>query len=101
LDDLINSLIESDDHYRTMEDTLARINELRAYKDEHDNTKIEQYEQELELAEKIYEIRSTREDSSFNWYNNKLPGVFNNPINFMSGFGKTAVAINNANKATG
>ena len=56
---------------------MAHIVELRekiSTADKADTTKIEQYEQELALAKEILAIRSTSEDSSFDFMSNKIPG---------------------------
>ena len=55
--------------------------------DELDNpnsARITQYEEELALAKEIKEVRSTTEDSSFNFMDNELPSSFSNPANFYS-----------------
>jgi len=85
----MDSLIATDEHYSSIGNQTNYILQLtekinaenaklvasRTTGDEFDDTKIRQYEQELELAKEIQAVRSTQEDSSFNFMSNKIPAA--------------------------
>jgi hypothetical protein len=51
--------------------------------DQYNETKINQYKEELALAKEIAAIRATSEDSSFNFLDQDIPGAMNNPLNYV------------------
>ena len=49
----------------------------------------EMYEQELEVAKEIAQVRATTDDSaSFAFMDNKLPGAMENPLTYAENWGK-------------
>ena len=87
LNKLIEGLKESDDHYKTMSSTLARIKELQeqiAKYEKVNSAKAEQYKKELQLAREIAAIRATTDDDSMNFLDQALPQGFNNPLNYIN-----------------
>mgnify|MGYP003292251747 CR=1 FL=1 len=55
---ILEMIAEDYREYDNLSSTLAHIRELRDLRDKADPTKREQYEQELEVAEKIAKLRS-------------------------------------------
>jgi len=53
------------------------------------------------LAKEIYAVRSTTEDSSFNFMSNKIPGAQNNPINYFENWASAIHTFNDALKKPG
>ena len=101
-DELNASLQESNEHYKSISDIQSRIVSLRnAISAADENTsgaRIEQYSQELALAEEILAVRSTSEDASFNFMSNKIPGGQNNPINYYKNWASAIHTFNDAIK---
>jgi len=97
-DELKESLIENNEQYATMSSTLNRIAELRALKDKVDDTKREQYEAELEVAEEIARVRATSEDGSFSFMSGKIPGGQNNPLNYYNNWASALKKLQEAMK---
>jgi len=82
-------LIKSTHEFETVGSNLAYIKELITKRDgEADPARRDMYQQELELAERILAVRSTQEDSSFNFMSNKIPAAQNNPLNYFSNWQK-------------
>ena len=84
---LNESLRESDEHYKTMSSTLARIKELQdkiANASKYSDEKVKQYKEELELAKEIAAVRATSEDDSMNFLDQAIPGAMNNPLNYIN-----------------
>ncbi len=88
-DSLMERLIKSTHEFETVGSNLAYIKELITKRDgEADPARRDMYQQELELAERILAVRSTQEDSSFNFMSNKIPAAQNNPLNYFSNWQK-------------
>ena len=112
--ELMDSLIATDEHYSSIGNQTNYILQLtekinaenaklvasRATGDEFDDTKIRQYEQELELAKEIQAVRSTQEDSSFNFMSNKIPAAQNNPLNYYKSWSSAFHKIQDAFKTS-
>lgn len=95
-DKLNESLKESNDSYKSVTTLMAHIRDLGTKIDQlkanrsslndvdqkTTNAKIEQYEKELALAKEILAVRSTQEDSSFNFMSNEIPAAQKNPLNY-------------------
>ena len=101
-DELNASLQESNEHYKSISDIQNRIVSLRnaisAADENTSDARIEQYSQELALAEEILAVRSTSEDASFNFMSNKIPGGQNNPINYYKNWASAIHTFNDAIK---
>ena len=91
LTELNNSLKESNEHYKSMGDIMnhiadlnKKINELPA-----NDERRQKYQEELELAKEIAQVRATTDDSaSFAFMDNKLPGAMENPLTYAENWGK-------------
>ena len=97
-DALNKSLQESNEHYQNISDIANRIAWIE---DESHPERAEQYRQELELAKEIYAVRSTSEDSSFNFMSNAIPSGQNNPINYYKNWASAIRTFNDALKNKG
>lgn len=104
-DDLSKSLQENNEHYKNVQDIMAHIVELQNKINEADSkgntTRADQYREELSLAKEILEVRSTQEDSSFDFMSNKIPGGQNNPLNYYSSWQKAIKVIQEGAKTKG
>ena len=59
----------------------------------------QKYQEELEVAKEIAQVRATTDDkASFDFMNNKLPGSLENPLTYAENWGK---AINILQKGSG
>ena len=98
-DELNNSLKETNTHYKSASSILTRIAQLNKLIDdtlknineknqEVSLKKIEQYQQELDLAKEILAVRSTTEDDSFNFMSGDIPGGQKNPLNYAKNWGQ-------------
>lgn len=98
LKQLIADLQESDEHYQSMASTLRRIEELNklTQSSEIDDSRREQYEAELKVAEEIARVRATTEDSTYDYMNKAMPSVLNNPMNAIK---SVMTAMSNFNNA--
>ena len=92
------SLQESNEHYKGISDIQNRIVELNAEIADLpvDDKRRQKYEEELALAKEILAVRSTSEDSSFNFMSNKIPGGQNNPINYYQNWAQAFQKIQEA-----
>ena len=97
-DELNKSLQESNEHYKSISDIANRIAWIE---DETHPERAEQYAEELALAKEIYAVRSTTEDSSFNFMSNSIPAAQNNPINYYNNWAKAIHTFNDALKTPG
>lgn len=79
-DELNKSLKETNEHYKTINSVMVRIAELNKLisSNKYDSTKIKQYKEELSLAKEIAAVRTTTEDSSFDFMSAELTGALNN-----------------------
>ena len=109
-EDLSESLIETDSHFKTVQDTLTYINqlsvEIQTLRNEEDPIKnqarIASLENELALAEKINMTRSIdTEDDSFKFMEGKIPEAQNNPLNYWNNWAKAFDAMKTAGKQKG
>lgn len=104
-DDLNKSLQDNNEHYKGVSEIMARIVELREQIKEAektpDETKINQYKEELALAKEILAARSTTEDSSFDFMSNKIPGGQNNPLNYYNSWQSAIKKIQDGAKVKG
>ena len=83
---LDESLSKTNEDYKTTSSLLAHIKDLQnkiAKASKYDTTKINQYKEELALAQQIAAIRATSEDQSMNFLDQAIPGGFNNPLNYI------------------
>ena len=89
-DELKDSLIETEDHFRTIQDTLVYIAELneKIANAPAGSARLESLQKELELAKKINMERSTKQDDSFNFMSGKIPEAQNNPLNYWKNLGQ-------------
>ena len=94
-DELNSSLTSTDEHYRSISDIMNRIAWIES---ETHPERSQQYAQELALAKEILAVRSTTEDSSFNFMSNSIPGAQNNPINYFNNWAKAIKGFNDALK---
>lgn len=58
-----------------------------------DDTKIKQYQEELNLLHEIQAERATTEDASFKFMENAIPSGQNNPLNYFENWGKAWKAL--------
>ena len=58
-----------------------------------DDTKIKQYQEELNLLREIQAERATTEDASFKFMENAIPSGQNNPLNYYENWGKAWKAL--------
>ena len=96
---LNESLKETDDHYKNVTKILARIKELQDEinnASQFDKTKINQYQQELNLAKEILAVRATSEDDSFDVANRALPGGLKNALTSANSLSDIAHEFRNA-----
>ena len=85
LDDLNESLKESNEQYKDISDIMAHIVDLNKKMNapETSEARKQQYEEELKVAKEILAIRSaTQEEDSFNFMSNDIPAAQNNPLNY-------------------
>lgn len=68
--------------------------------DKPNDARIKQYEEELALAKEIRAERSTTEDSSFDFMNNKIPAAQNNPITYFENWGKAWKTLKDSFEST-
>lgn len=91
LTELNNSLKESNENYKSMGDIMNHIAQLQK---EINDPKVsperkQMYQEELEVAKEIAQVRATTDDSSsFAFMNNKLPGAMENPLTYAENWGK-------------
>ena len=97
-DELNKSLQETNEHYKTISAVMDRIAWLER---QEDPTRKNQYEEELALAKEILAVRSTTEDSSFDFMSNKIPGGQNNPIKYFESWGKAWSTLRDSFKGKG
>ena len=101
-DELSKSLQANNDHYKSTVNLLTHIKDLQIeiskLNGTKDSTKLQQYKEELAIAEKIAQVRATTEDSSFSFMDNKLEGGLNNPVNYYNSWGKANKMWNEAIK---
>lgn len=95
-DELNKSLMETNENYQSVSDVAARIAWIE---DQKHPERRDQYKEELELAKEIYAVRSTTEDSSFNFMQGKIPGAQNNPINYFNNWAQALQILQNAKKS--
>ena len=88
---------------KEMEDSLARQGilihenqEAMAEADKPSDARIQQYKEELALAQQIAEARGVTEDDSFKFMEQAIPSGQNNPLNYWENWGKAYKAINEA-----
>lgn len=104
---LSDSLKSTNENYESVASVMARIEELeKAIKDTSDNinqsnrevskAKIQQYEQELSLAKEILAVRMTKEDNSYNFMSNKVPGAQQNQLDYYQNWATAAQKVNDA-----
>lgn len=101
--ELNKSLTESNENYQTATNLMNHIVTLQ---DKINDEKVsgkrkEQYEEELKLAKEILAVRSTTEDSSFDFMSNNIPGGQNNPLNYYNSWQKAIKTIQEGAKVTG
>lgn len=94
---IIEMIAEDYREYDNLSSTLAHIKELRDLRDKADPTKRKQYEQELEVAEKIAKIRSQDPDS-FNFMERAIPDEIQSPLNVWQNAADAASALQDAKK---
>ena len=94
---ILEMIAEDYREYDNLSSTLAHIKELRDLKDKADPTKRKQYEQELEVAEKIARIRSQDPDS-FNFMDRAIPDEIQSPLNIWQNAADAASALQDAKK---
>lgn len=92
---ILEMIAEDYREYDNLSSTLAHIKELRDLKDKADPTKRKQYEQELEVAEKIAKIRSQDPDS-FNFMDRAIPDEIQSPLNVWQNAADAASALQDA-----
>ena len=99
-DKLKESLEKSNDNFKsvsTLTGHIAKIeNEIYAKDGRVSTARLKQYEAELEVAKEILEVRSTSEDSSFNFMSNKIPAAQNNPLNYAANWTQALGKIRDA-----
>ena len=99
-DSLSESLQESNENFATTTALLNHIVSLRAKLTAADSqistARREEYEAELELAQQIVAVRSTQEDSTWNFMSNKIPAAQNNPLNYAKNLTQALQTIRDA-----
>ena len=109
-EELKDSLIETEDHFKTIQDTTKYIIDLqdqltilRSQEETPDNQeRIAALEKELALAEKINMTRSIdSEDDSFKFMEGDIPAAQNNPLNYWNNWAKAFDALKQAGSAKG
>ena len=109
----LSLILEMADGANTDMDNLAESMSKRAYLlhqiseayeavkagETYDDTKIQQYEEELRLNQEILALRSTSQDSTFSFMSNKIPGAQNNPINYMENWFSAMSTIDDSVKS--
>lgn len=100
---LMDSLIATEDHFKTIQDTQAYINKLRSEIEAPNNAdRLKSLQDELDLAEKINMTRSIEtEDDSFKFMEGKIPDAQNNPLNYWKNWAKAFEAMKEAGKGSG
>jgi uncharacterized damage-inducible protein DinB len=97
---LDDSLKETNENYESISSILnhiAKLNEeISDAGNETSNARKQQYSEELELAKEILAVRSTTEDSSFNFMSNKIPSGQNNPLNYWNNWAKGWMTLTEA-----
>lgn len=94
---ILEMIAEDYREYDNLSSTLAHIRELRDLRDKADPTKRKQYEQELEVAEKIAKLRSQDPDS-FNFMDRAIPDEIQSPLNVWQNAADAASALQDAKK---
>ena len=92
---ILEMVAEDYREYDNLSSTLAHIRELRDLRDKADPTKRKQYEQELEVAEKIAKLRSQDPDS-FNFMDRAIPDEIQSPLNVWQNAADAASALQDA-----
>jgi len=96
-----DSLMETDEHYQTIGANLAYIAELnekiRNFDGQTSNARLKQYKAELAVAKEILEIRSTSEDSSWDFMSAPLPGGLQNAPTYWEAWAKSVSVVEKAN----
>lgn len=100
--DLSDSLIKTNENFKTMSSTMNRIGELRKLIADNDNrissARLNQYKEELAVAEEIAKVRATSKDDSYNFMSAELPAAMDNPLNYIENWGKAFEAIKQSDK---
>ena len=92
--DYDGTLAKVEAHAVEVHEISAAIEDVRTgYYDRYDDTKISQYERELELNREIMEVRATTESDDFKFMDNNIPSGQNNPLNYWENWGKAMKAI--------
>lgn len=98
LSELNSSLKESNENYKSMGDIMNHIAQLEK---EINNPNVsderrQKYQEELEVAKEIAQVRATTDDkASFDFMNNKLPGAMENPLTYAENWGKAINILQN------
>ena len=97
---LSDSLQSANENYQSVSSIMAHIvdleNQIKIANGKGDKTRIQQYEQELKLAKEILAVRMTKEDSSYNFMSNKIPGAQQNQLNYYQNWATAAQKVNDA-----
>ena len=99
--DLMGSLRDTNEHYKSMSTTLARIAELNRDINEIDSNggdtaRRDMYQQELDIAKEIAAVRLTTDDSGFDFMSNKLSAPLQNGVDYIDSIGKMFKSMNTA-----
>lgn len=96
-DELRKSLEETNDNFKDSQALMTHIQKIRegtyAADDKVSKARLEQYQAELDIAEKILATRSTTEDDSFKFMDKDIPAGQNNPLNYMESWQKAYEAM--------
>ena len=101
-DKLSESLQKNNENFATTSALLNHIVSLRSQLNAVDSNvsgaRRAEYEAELAVAQQIAAVRSTQEDSTWNFMSNKIPGAQNNPLNWAKNWTQALNKIRDAYK---
>ena len=85
-DELSKSLQKNNENFQSVSAILSHISNISrniyAADSQVSQARLQQYEAELSVASKILAVRSTQEDSSFNFMSGDIPAAQKNPLNY-------------------
>ena len=110
-DKLKESLENTNENFKSTSSLISHMKDLTnalstLYDDINDNernvsdARLQQYSSELQIAKEILAIRSTQEDSSFNFMSNDIPAAQKNPLNYAKNWSQALQTMRDAFKSS-
>ena len=102
--DLKESLEATNENFSSVSSLMNYIVNTRQLLNSADanvsDARLSQYQAELSIAQEILAVRSTQEDSAFNFMSNKIPAAQNNPLNYAKNWSQALQTFRDAFKTS-